>query len=104
MFFLLYVPTIQKLMSRQQMELLAAQLADQVLSQTVQEQERTPEAREAVRTQLFEMMIAMQQQFPVPEPTDAQSDQETSPAEIAPETPELADMRDYLERCFKESA
>jgi hypothetical protein len=108
MYFLLYVPTFRKLMSTQQMQTLAAQLADQVLAQTVQDDERTPEAREAVREQLFEMMIKMQEQYPVPEMQNAESeseiDNETAPAELIPETPEMADMRNYLERCLKMSA
>lgn len=108
MFFLLYVPTIRRLMSRQQMELLAAQLADQVLAQTVSEQERTVEAREAVRAQLFDMMVSMQEQFSAPVSEDAGEQEaeadETAPAEMPVDTPELADMRNYLERCFKQSA
>lgn len=103
MFFLLYVPTIRRLMSRQQMELLAAQLADQVLDQTVAEQERTAEAREAVRVQLFDMMVAMQEQFSADADEPEAEANETAPAEVV-DTPELADMRNYLERCFKQSA
>jgi hypothetical protein len=107
MFFLLYVPTIRRVMSRQQMEQTAAQLADQVLAQTVQEQERTPEAREAVRAQLLDMMISIQEQFPMPEQElegNGSAEIENSPAEIVSEPPELADMRNYLERCLRQSA
>jgi hypothetical protein len=94
-------------MSRQEMEQTAAQLADQVLAQTVQEQERTPESREAVRAQLLNMMISIQEQFPMPEQElgeTALTEIEESPTEFGSEAPELADMRNYLERCLRQSA
>ena len=106
MFFLLYVPTIRERMSRKQMQDMAAQLADQVLAQTVQsEEERTPEAREAVRAQLFDMMLKVQAEFqPENVPEAAESEAETQEEALPSETPELADMREYLERCLKFSA
>lgn len=79
---------------------------------------KTPQAREAIRAQLQQMLIALQDQLEqagLLDP-DALEDAEAQQLELQPpeqpvvgaapelDAPELADMRDYLERCFKKSA
>lgn len=105
MFFLLYVPMLRKMMSGEQMEALATQLAEQVLAQTVAEEERTPETSEAVRVQILEMMESMQKEFG-PMNRTAEVEDDAAPADLPAqvEPPELAHMRDFLERCFRKSA
>jgi hypothetical protein len=83
---------------------------------------KTPEAREAIRAQLQQMLIALQDQLEQAGLLDADAldDEATAqqlelaqqPAAIGdqselhqePESPELSDMRNYLERCFKKTA
>lgn len=79
-------------------------------------QAKTAEAREAIRAQLQQMLIALQDQLEQaglldPEALDdsamehvESAEQPAGAASAELDTPELADMRNYLERCFRQSA
>jgi hypothetical protein len=74
------------------------------VTQTVKPEEQTAEVREAVRTQLLEMMQSMQEQFALPEAA-AETDFDEDEGELeTEESGELGEVRNFLERCFKQSA
>jgi len=108
MFFLVYVPTIGRRLSAEEMNRLSEHFTDQLLAQSVAAEgagldasQLPDELRTEIKEQVLAMMASMQERlvendrgehFAEPESLDVVDSEET------------IHMKDFLERCFKESA
>jgi hypothetical protein len=112
MFFLLYVPTLPttELLTAEAIDQMAEQFAEQLLQHASHQTRGTNEqfdandvpalAKRELRAQLAAMMQALQQE------RVNQIDEEDSAADDESQiaSPELGEVRDFLERCYRESA
>jgi hypothetical protein len=111
MFFLLYVPTLPstELLTAEAIDQMAEQFAEQLLQHASRQADGTDEqfnasevparAKRELRAQLVAMMQALQQERLNQKEYDSEEIDESANA-----SPELGEVRNFLERCYRESA
>jgi hypothetical protein len=110
MFFLLYVPNLlDRPLKAEDIEQVAEQFAEQLIQQARRQQTSADEqidmaeissrAKSELRAQIAAMLLQMQQERLANEQSF-----EDEPPQEEQESQELGEVRNFLERCYRESA
>ncbi len=108
MFFLVYVPTMQRRLSEEEMNRLSEDFTDQLLAQGVllegsglDVSQIPDEMRAGIKAQVLSMMASMQAGFV----DDDNAGRKAEPGSLdVQDSDETVRMKDFLERCLKRSA